>query len=61
MENSTEKASTDMPMGRRGKADGRREREFAGWMELKELPVRLSEKGQIGSFSRKYENNLRIF
>lgn len=50
-ENSTEKASTDMPMGRKGKADGRRAREFAGWMELKELQARLSEKGQLDRFS----------
>ena len=49
-ENSTEKASTDMPMGRRGKADGRRAREFAGWMELKELLAKLSEKGQLDRF-----------
>jgi len=48
--NNTEKASTDMPMGRRGKADGRRAREFAGWMELKELLARLSEKGQLNRF-----------
>jgi hypothetical protein len=48
--NNTEKASTDMPMGRRGKADGRRAREFAGWMELKELLARLSEKGQLDRF-----------